>query len=72
MPMLSRGAIGAKRSRLIVAGLLLLFFGGSALIGVRWAAMLFAVLTPIVLLEGRQHWIASPIALLFVTAFLGV
>ena len=71
MPMLSRGAIGAKRSRFIVAGLLLLFFGGSALIGVRWAAMLFAVLTPIFLLEGRQRWIASPIALLFVAAFLG-
>ena len=70
MPMLSRGAIGAKRSRFVVAGLLLLFFGGSALIGVRWAAMLFAVLTPILLLEGRQRWIASPIALLFVAAFL--
>ena len=70
MPMLSRGAVGVQKSRFIVAGLLVLFFGGSALFGVRWAAMLFAVLTPIFLLEGRQRWIASPIALLFVSVFL--
>jgi TctA family transporter len=70
MPMQSRGAEGAKRTGFLVAGLLVIFFGGSMVIGVRWAALLFSILTPILLLEGRARRIATITAPILVGVFL--
>lgn len=56
---------GAGRSAAIVAGFIALLLLLAATIGLEYACIVFAVLFPIVMMQGRVRWITSVIAGLF-------
>jgi TctA family transporter len=68
--LISRGAEGAQRRVKILAGLFGLFFLVALALGLPIAALTFAGLTPIVLMEGKYKWLASIIAVSLVSIFI--
>jgi hypothetical protein len=68
--LISRGAEGAQRRVKILAGLFGVFLLVALALGLPIAALTFAALTPIVLMEGKYKWLASIIAVSLVSIFI--
>jgi putative tricarboxylic transport membrane protein len=66
----SAGIEGSRRAALITAGLLLLYYLAIEAIGIRDAGLVFAALTPILLMKTRSRWIAALISVILYYGFV--
>jgi hypothetical protein len=66
----SFGVDNAKRSALIMTGIIGVYIAALVLFGIRWSAVLLAFLIPCFLLRGRQRIISTVVAVVLVWAFL--
>lgn len=66
----SFGVDNAKRSALIMSGIIGVYLLALVLFGIRWSAVLLAFLVPCCLLRGRQRIISTVVAVVLVWAFI--
>lgn len=70
--MVSIGMPGAKQAAYILAGMFAVFLLGAGILGLKWGALLFAGLGPLMLMSGKWRYIGSAIAVGFVGLFIEV
>ena len=68
--MRSAGIVGSRRAAIITAGLLLLYLFSIVAIGIKWAGVPFAILTPLLLMPGRNKWMVSGISVALYVIFV--
>lgn len=68
--MRSAGIVGSKRAAIITAGLLAMYLLSIEVIGIKWAGVPFAILTPLLLMPGRKKWLVSAISVTLYVIFV--
>lgn len=68
--MRSAGIVGSKKAAIITAGLLALYLICIEVIGIKWAGIPFAILTPLLLMPGRKKWLVSAISVTLYVIFV--
>jgi TctA family transporter len=66
----SVGIEGSRRAALVTGALLALYVAAIFIIGLKWAGLVFAVLTPLALMETRSKYLVSALSVAFYAAFV--
>jgi putative tricarboxylic transport membrane protein len=66
----SVGIEGSKRAAIITVILLVIYIAAIVLTGLKWAGVVFAVLTPLALMETRSKYLVSVLSVAFYAAFV--